>query len=154
MFVPFDWHESTGRRWWAWISRTTGSSRSQGTDGLCSSFIISYMLIIFHVSVISCVGLECLLSIVTGWARYGRKRREGHGWTPRIKGRRHLKIMYTVIIVLLITDMQLEWKVSTVCEPCHNMPFLWLTQGDKGEQGPQGPMVVFSKMLTLSVNTL
>ncbi len=41
---------------------------------------------LFYFFVYSHFDLKSLLSVKTGRARYGRKRRERHGWTPRIKG--------------------------------------------------------------------
>lgn len=45
---PFDWHEPTGRRWWPWLSGTTGSSRSKGTDYLLHDDYFSCVCLFTH----------------------------------------------------------------------------------------------------------
>lgn len=69
--------------------------------------------------------LNFILCIKTGWARYGRERRERHGWTPRIKG----NIIYTSIIsthLSLVISISISFKHVTcllserLIPMCHN----------------------------------
>ncbi len=63
-----------------------------------------------------CVDLECVLCIETGRVRYGRERRERHGWTPGIKGRRPIITAFvSLFLVYLLSERVLSQYVISVC---------------------------------------
>lgn len=67
--------------------------------------------------------LNVVLCINTGWARYGRERRERHGWTPRIKGNMiytstistHLSLVISIFICFKHVTYLLSESLILMC---------------------------------------